>query len=93
MSLLAKNKSTAVKNAPFTSSFEEFGEGASILPATTKVCANGSTNGCSTVSVCVFIVVVEAVVFVVKLVTVCVVRFLVVVVTVFSHCSRVPSEL
>jgi hypothetical protein len=41
----------------------------------------------------VFIVVTEVVVFVVRLVDVFVVRFLVVAVTVFSHCSSVPSEL
>ena len=43
-SLLAKNKSTAVKNAPFTSSNDDVGEGASIFPATTNDCARGSTN-------------------------------------------------
>ena len=40
-----------------------------------------------------FIVVCDVVVFVVRLVTVFVVRFFVVAVTVFSHCSSVPSEL
>ena len=44
LSLLAKNKSTSVKNAPFTSSFELFGEGAYIFPPTTNDCASGSTN-------------------------------------------------
>ena len=40
-----------------------------------------------------FIVVCEVVVFVVRLVTVFVVKLFVVAVTVFSHCSSVPSEL
>ena len=92
-SFLAKNKSTAVKNAPFTSSNDDVGEGASIFPPTTNDCARGSTNLWIDVLVWVFIVVWEVVVFVVRFVTVFVVRLDVVLVTVFSHCSSVPSEL
>ena len=96
LSFLAKNKSTAVKKAPLESSvarpsLEESGD--SIFPPTTKDCARGSTNLWTVVLVWVFIVVTEVVVFVVRLVTVFVVRFFVVAVTVFSHCSSVPSEL
>ena len=42
-SLFAKKRSTAVKNAPFSSSFVPIGEGASILPPTLNDCASGST--------------------------------------------------
>jgi hypothetical protein len=43
-SFVAKNKSTAVKNAPFTSSVVDVGEGASTFPPTTNDCARGSIN-------------------------------------------------
>ena len=42
-SLFAKKRSTAVKNAPFSSSFVPSGDGASILPPTLNDCASGST--------------------------------------------------
>jgi hypothetical protein len=50
-SFLAKNKSTAVKKAPFISSFVDVGEGASIFPPTTNDCARGSINLCIVVLV------------------------------------------
>ena len=41
-SIVAKNISTAVKNAPSLSLFWLTAEGASTVPPTTKVCATGS---------------------------------------------------